>query len=80
MDTQVLDWSVKELRQLPEGFGQLTALTELDLSRRSACANVWAGTWRCVAFWRRCMEMSEQRARRPSHGSGACVRSLAHGS
>ena len=33
---------VNQLTALPDSFGQLTALQELDLSRASACAE-----WRC---------------------------------
>ena len=35
--------SENKLAALPESFGQLTALEHLDLSQRSACAEVWRG-------------------------------------
>ena len=40
-------WGNK-LRRLPESFGQLTALTKLHLSLRSACAKVSRGACVCV--------------------------------
>ena len=75
--------SKNELKVLPGSFGQLTALTELDLSRRSACAQCVARTecrrWCCVsgAGW-------VSRQARESAGFGcvlsrvvvACVRAI----
>ena len=45
-----------ELTALPESFGQLTALKDLNLSQRSACVKVGRGPcavvgWACGAEW-----------------------------
>ena len=41
-NTVVLDWHNRRLRELPNDFGQLTALETVHLARASACAE-----WRC---------------------------------
>ena len=51
-----------KLEALPESFGQLTALLNLDLSQRSACAEVWRGPCAAVA-WVRGAEWVSRQAR-----------------
>ena len=47
LDLKELDWSSNNLQHLPDDFDKRTALEKLNLSQRSAYANVWSGP--CVA-------------------------------
>ena len=42
--------SYNALTALPESFGQLMALEDLDVSQRSACAKVWRGPCAAVVW------------------------------